>query len=255
MNFKQVVSALEELMPNIEPGFSPLELPPEVMEALETDTAWVDLNSWFRGNGVENPLSVIKKESGEVALSKPGLWLLEGEPVILFGFDKKGPVMIPFSAIEGVVVATAKKGLYAVTHKGTEFPIQFRLSFQDEDQELPTVLTADNIRDLARTLNVGGGGDDWIKLRDVIEWGAAMTTTVKGLETKSLSKNGKKFKVYLVHTPDRVLSVTAKIYQTIELIQSLHDLRSTEGDLSVEFVQDGDYEGHKVFKVRPAKTP
>lgn len=250
MNFKQVMTVLDTLMPNTKPGFSPLDLPPVVLSELESDPQWVNMLGWFTENGLDNPLSVIKSESGGVSVSNPGIWSLGGQPVILFGFDKKGPIVIPFSTINGVVVAGSKQGLYTVTHNGEEFPIQFRLHMDGED-EFPTVLSQPKAAN-AKVLNTGGGGGDWTKLRDVIEWGESGIFEVLGMEVKSLTKNGKKFNVYLIKTDSHTLSVNAKQYSTVESLRALWELRGNDGELVVEFTQDGEYEGHKMFRVSQA---
>lgn len=246
MLFSQVKLLLTQLMPGLTNGFHPLNIPGDVWDSIiHDDDDFCAMLEWLQSHNLgESALTVMVSADG-VKLALPGIWLLDGEPVILFGFKDNQPLCANLS---GLLLTKSEKNLYTATLNDTEFPILFRLQSETPNESLPSVLSVSKATSLAKPLTVGSKEDDWIKLRDLIGEGESIEVTVSKTEVKSLSKDGKNFKVWLGYTDRATFMLSEKQYNYLESVKAYRELVGTEDQpLKIKITQDGYFNEHKKY--------
>jgi hypothetical protein len=249
MKFTQAIQMLDSLCPDTPQGFSPLNFPEKVWEALEEDDQYLALKLWLEESGLTpKDLTVVRGEKG-VKLAPPGIWLHNGQPVILFGFDGGKPKTAP---LDGLVLSQQKGNIYSIVRGSDNHPLPVRMHLADGKEDYPTfVLNPDALVPHLKTLPTGGdASEDWLKFRDVIGEGEEQTYLVKNFEAKKITKSdGSNFRVWLLETDKGTFSVNERQYAKVEGYQSYWDLMGYEGYLKIRVTQDGYWNGHKVYKV------
>lgn len=245
MLFSQVAPIISQLMPGLSNGYHPLSIPSEVWNSvLKDDAEFCVMLGWMSDQGLdESAFTVVASEEG-VKLAVPGIWIYEEKPVVLFGFKDNKPV---YATLDGLLLTNLRTNLYAVTLHDAEFPIPFRLQSDTPNESLPKVLSESKAASLAKPLTVGSKEDDWVKLRDLIGEGESLVVTVLKTEVKSLSKNGKNFKVWLAYTDQATLMLSEKQYQYLESVKAYREITGITGPLGVKITQDGYFNEHKKY--------
>jgi hypothetical protein len=246
MLFSQVKLILSQLMPGMTNGFHPLNLPANIWESvIHEDAEFCAMLGWLGDQGLsESALTVMVSADG-VKLALPGIWLLDGEPVILFGFKDNTPLT---ANLTGLLLTKAEKNLYTATLGDTEFPILFRLQSDTPNDSLPAVLSISRAKTIAKNLTVGSKADDWVKFREVIGEGESLEVTVKNTEIKQLSKDGKNYKVWLAYTDHSTFMLSEKQFNYLESVKAYRELTgTTDQPLKIKITQDGFFNEHKKY--------
>lgn len=233
-------------MPGLNNGFHALDLPTDVWDSLiKNDPDFVTMLDWLRGHGLsESALTVMVSADG-VKLALPGIWLLDGQPIVLFGFKDNAPL---YATLEDLLLTKSDKNLYTVTLGDVEFPILFRLQSETPNDSLPSVLSISKAKTLAKPLTVGSKEDDWVKFRDVIGEGGSLEVTVKNTEMKKLTKDSKAYKVWLAYTDHSTFMLSEKQYNYLESVKAYRELVGTEDQpLKIKITQDGYFNEHKKY--------
>jgi len=251
MLFSQVKFLLTQLMPGLTNGFHPLNIPGDVWDSvIDSDAEFCALLDWLKEQGLDESALTVMVSDDCVKLALPGIWLLDGKPVILFGFKDNAPLC---ATLTGLLLTKTEKNLYTATLNDVEFPILFRLQSEAPHESLPSVLSVSKATSLAKTLTVGSKEDDWVKFRDVIREGESIEVTVTKTEVKSLSKDGKNFKVWLGYTDRATFMLSEKQYNYIESVQAYQELTDTTGPLKIKITQEGYFNEHKKFTLTIAE--
>lgn len=233
-------------MPGLSNGFHPLNLPTNVWESvMDGDAEFCVMLDWLQGHGLtKSALTVMASEDG-VKLALPGIWLLDDQPIILFGFNSSAPM---YATLDNLLLTRAEKNLYTATLGDVEFPIPFRLQTDTPNDSLPSVLSVSKAKTLAKSLTVGSREDDWVKFRDVIGQGESLEVTVGNTEVKKLSKDGKNYKVWLAYTDHSTFMLSEKQYNYLESVKAYRELVGTEDQpLKIKITQDGYFNEHKKY--------
>jgi hypothetical protein len=246
MLFSQVKLILSQLMPGMASGFHALDLPRDVWDSVINDDAeFRAMLDWLKGHGLDEFALTVMASSDGVKLALPGIWLLDGEPVILFGFKDNAPLC---ANLTGLLLTKTEKNLYTATLGDTEFPILFRLQSDTPNDSLPAVLSISRAKTLAKPLTVGAKADDWVKFREVIGEGESLEVTVKRTEIKQLSKDGKNYKVWLAYTDHSTFMLSEKQYNYLESVKAYRELTDTaDQPLKIKITQDGYFNEHKKY--------
>jgi hypothetical protein len=259
MLFSQVHDLLPELMPALSDGFHPLNLPPAVLESvIHSDPAFAHMLGWMAGCGLGvSDLTVIVK-GGSVKIAPPGIWGVDGTPIILFGF-KGGEART--AAVDGLTFVKGKGKLYSVSSEELGFPVQFRLQSLSDADDLPLLLGPATVGKWA-TAPVGkwttevpefGGSEEWLRFRDIIPTDGSLVLTVSGFELRRVEKkDGTSFTVHLLFTDQGTFQATYRQYAKVEGYDSYRVLMGAEGPFRIKVTQDGLYSGHKVFTISQA---
>jgi len=214
MLFSQVKLLLSQLMPGMANGFHPLNIPGDVWDSIiDDDAEFCAMLDWLKDQGLDESALTVMVSNDGTKLALPGIWLLDGEPVILFGFKNNTPLC---ANLTGLLLTKTEKNLYTGTLNDVEFPILFRLQSETPNDALPSVLSVAKAKSLAKPLTVGSKEDDWVKFRDILKEGESIVVTVSKTEVKSLSKDGKNFKVWLGYTDRATFMLSEKQYNIIE---------------------------------------
>jgi hypothetical protein len=212
MNFSQYLEVLPEFNSELSDGYHVFPMSDDVAAELADDPEFLVLTKWLDSVGLTLADLRIRKSGRSVTMCNPGIWLVDGEPVLLLGFKDSNPLTAPLP-----VLIQKVGNLYSIMFDEETLPLQARLNTDNEYTELPVILSYKAAKTLAKPLNAGGKQQDWVKFRDTVEDDSYSDFTVIRVETKNAtSKDGKQFTVYLLHTSDKVFSVNEKQYGRVK---------------------------------------
>jgi hypothetical protein len=247
MKFIDVQKILSSIMTDLGDGYSPLELPePLVASMIQEDPGFVAMADWLLTSGLTINNLTVMSSNGEVKLTPPGIWLQEGEPVVLFGFKDGTPCVASIDPL-ALVLIDPKKRLYSAIYKEETLPLTLRLNTDSED--CPQMLTRSKAREVAKELKTGGGSADWLRFRDVVPVDGSITLQVKSCEVKKMtSKAGKPFTVYLMETNNGLFSINEKQFGYIQSLITYNNLSET--GTQIEVTHNGYYNEYMTFKLK-----
>jgi hypothetical protein len=248
MKFSHFLQVLSSFYASSTDGYHNLTIESKLENELQSDPQYVTLLSWLESVGLSISDLRVRKAQGNVTICNPGIWLVEGEPALLMGFDKGNPVTAPLP-----ILVQSKDNLYSMMFGDEALPISARLQTDADSKDLPVMLSVSSAKKLAKPLGTGGGGkqSDWVKLRDIVAVDGFKDFRVTHTEEKAIkSKEGQAFNVYLLHTESEVLSVTYKQFTSVDsLLAYAKFSEGSESPVDIRVTHNGYYNGYMTFSV------